>query len=331
MFTSRDQGFGSRPANVNPYGWHEWGIYIGWIAFVLLIVGAVFAHDKREVPLKWVGAILVLLGFGAFHEYAPWTLFHAHLPIFKSQHVPSRWLYPATLVFAVVFASLAERRLTKIGRFRPLAEVLSLVLVGYLSIDIATVARMPMAEMFGSHMPTTKERLDGFHTEIRPTTELSYDGISYGYPSLPAEMANVGEVECMIFPGLSIFAKDAKGVVEGLGAKGKGDPAYKGEAYTASGKGRATLVRFTPNAMTVHVDDATPGDKVVLNQNWDSGWLANGVPVENYKDVIAAPIHDVRETIVFRYRPRLWWPGVFVFVSTAGAIVFAYTRRRRRR
>ena len=78
----------------------------------------------------------------------------------------------------------------------------------------------------------------------------------------------------MIFPGLSIFAKDAKGVIQGMGAKGRGDPGLPGEAYTASGKGRAELVHFTPNAMTVHVDDATPGDLLVLNQNWDPGWRA---------------------------------------------------------
>ena len=28
LLTSRDQGFGSRPGRVWPYGWHEWGMYI---------------------------------------------------------------------------------------------------------------------------------------------------------------------------------------------------------------------------------------------------------------------------------------------------------------
>ena len=120
IFTSRDQGFGSRPAPVSPYGWHEWGIYVGWVAFLALLLGVALARGRREVPLQWLAVLLVLLGFGAFHEYAPWTKMHL-LPIFKSQHVPSRWLYPATLVLALVFASVLERGLRRLGRARPVA------------------------------------------------------------------------------------------------------------------------------------------------------------------------------------------------------------------
>ena len=61
-------------------------------------------------------------------------------------------------------------------------------------------------------------------------------------------MANVGQIECMIFPGLSVFARDPKGVIHGMGAKGRGDPAYRGEAYTAAAKGRPSscISRPTP-------------------------------------------------------------------------------------
>src|SRR5439155_14315962 len=36
--TNRIQDFGSAPARVSQWGWHEWGSYIGWIPFVLLVV-----------------------------------------------------------------------------------------------------------------------------------------------------------------------------------------------------------------------------------------------------------------------------------------------------
>ncbi len=330
IFTSRDQGFGSRPAPVSPYGWHEWGIYIGWAAFVALILGATFARGRREAPLKWMGILLVLLGFGAFHEYAPWTKMHL-LPIFKSQHVPSRWLYPATLVLSLVLASVLERGLRRLGRVRPVADFVLLGCAAWISWDIAHVARLPMAEMFGAHMPKVEERTEEFHTEAHVSAQYSYDGISYGIPSLPSEIGNVGEVECMIFPGLSIFAKDSKGVIVGLGAKGQGDHAYKGEVYTASGKGRATIERFTPNAMTVRVENATRGDLVVLNQNWDDGWRGNGVPAIDFHDLVAAPIAGPYQTIVFRYRPRSWWLSVGIFAVTVSAIAAAFVRRRRPR
>jgi hypothetical protein len=330
MFTSRDQGFGSRPAPVSPYGWHEWGIYIGWVAFLALMLGAGLARGKREVPLQWLGILLVLLGFGAFHEYAPWTKMHL-LPIFKSQHVPSRWLYPATLVLSLVFASALERGLRRLGRVRPAADFVLLACAAWISVDVALVARLPMAEMFGAHMPKVEERTAEFHTEAKVSAQYSYDGISYGIPSLPAEIGNVGEVECMIFPGLSIFARDSKGVVVGLGAKGMGDPAYRGEVFTASGKGRATLDRFTPNAFTVTVENAPHGDLVVVNQNWDNGWRANGVPVIDYRDVIATPVTAPYQTIVFRYRPRSWWLSLGILTVTLSAIAATYALRRRER
>jgi hypothetical protein len=329
MLTSRDQGFGSRPAPVSPYGWHEWGIYIGWAAFLALFAGVALARSPRERSLKAVGLLLVILGFGAFHEYAPWTLLH-EAPIFKSQHVPSRWLYPATLFLGLVFASMLERGLRRLGGGRRVAELLLLACAAFVAWDVANVARLPMLQMFGAHMPKNAMQTDEFHTEAHVGDPYQYDGISYGQATLPSEIANVGQVECMIFPGFNIWMKDAKGVIKGQGAKGRGDPAYRGEAYTASGKGKAQLVRFTPNVMTVHVDDGTPGDQVVLNQNWDPGWRIDGKQAENYRDAVAASIARPNQTFVFRYRPSLWWPSLAIFVLTAGLIVFAYVERRRR-
>jgi hypothetical protein len=272
----------------------------------------------------------MVLGFGAFHDYAPWTLLH-HAPIFKSQHVPSRWQYPAVLVLAVVFASVLERGVARLRGLRPVGELVLLACAAWVSWDIAQVARLPMAQMFDGHMPSMPVKTDEFHTEARVTQQYQYDGISYGQASLPSEMANVGQIECMIFPGLSVFAKDAKGVVHGMGAKGRGDPAYRGEAYTASGKGHAELVHFTPNAMTVHVDGAEPGDLLVLNQNWDPGWRADGVPAANYNDAVATLVHASNETVLFRYRPHYWWLSLGICAVTIGGIAAAFERVRRAR
>jgi len=101
MFTSKDQDFISRPAAVSHWGWHEWGIYIGWVPFVLLGLSFFFVHTKRAWAMKIIGAFFVVLGFGAFHEKAPWPFLH-RLPVFGSQHVPSRFLYPAVLVLGLV-------------------------------------------------------------------------------------------------------------------------------------------------------------------------------------------------------------------------------------
>jgi hypothetical protein len=80
-FTKTGQVYGSMPAAIPKWGWHEYGIYIGWVPFLVLFAGLIFPRGVREVPLKWCGAICLVLGFGAFHEYSPWSLLH-QAPIF---------------------------------------------------------------------------------------------------------------------------------------------------------------------------------------------------------------------------------------------------------
>ncbi len=89
------------------------GIYVGIGGAALLLLGVVFVQGRREAALKGLGVILVALGFGAFHPEAPWTLLHKLSPVFRSQHVPSRFLYPAILVLGLVAAAGLGRVITR--------------------------------------------------------------------------------------------------------------------------------------------------------------------------------------------------------------------------
>src|SRR5262249_42846099 len=61
LLTSRDQGFGSRPAPVPAYGWHEWGMYISTAGALLLLLGVVFVPGRREAALKRAGVVFFVL------------------------------------------------------------------------------------------------------------------------------------------------------------------------------------------------------------------------------------------------------------------------------
>jgi hypothetical protein len=327
--TSRDQTIASGPAMVQPYGWHEWGCYVGWVVFAALFTGAVFARRPREIPLKWVGLLLALLSFGAFDDYAPWTLLHK-MPVFSSQHVPSRWVYPAILVLSMVFVSMAERLLHATGRARALFELALLAGAAWTCWDVASVASIPIAQGFVAHMPQAKHLHEPFRTEKSVPGDEYYDPLGYGPPSLLAVMEGVDPTECMLFPGFGVFSKDEHGVVPGLGAHGHGDPAYRGEAFTESGKGTAVLASATPNEMIVDVRGAVPGDLAVLNQNWDDGWRANGAPVVNDNYRAAAVIKSPNERFVFRYKPRYFDASMAIFFATLGIIAYVPIRRARR-
>jgi hypothetical protein len=168
-------------------------------------------------------------------------------------------------------------------------------------------------------LPTIHESTGPFHTQIHLPPELTYT-VDYVAASLSAEMANVGTIDCSTFPGLNQFTRDPNGRVAGLGAHGADDPAYRGEAYVADGVGRAVIEKWTPNEMTVSVHGAQAGEHVVLNQNWDPNWTANGARALNWSDQVAAELHGRDGTVVFRYLPRYFWPGVALFVLTSAGI-----------
>jgi hypothetical protein len=303
------------------------------VVATLMIVGALFGRGPRESPIKWSGCVLLLLGLGSFDPHAPWPLLH-HLPIFKSQHVPSRWLYPSLLLLLVVSAAVLERILRRTGRVRGWLEVVMLGVTAWIANDIADVAREPMARGFTNHMPTIADSLGPFRTEIHTPPELEAGGYApdWAPPALPAEIANIGTIDCGVFSGFHNFYRDGKGRIPGLGAHGRGDPAYRGEAFIAEGDGEATISSFTPNRVTVQVSGATPGEHVVLNQNWDAGWSANGSAALNWEDTIGAQLSASQATIIFRYCPRFWYTGLAMLVATvAGIGCAAWYRRRFRR
>jgi hypothetical protein len=329
ILTGPDQDMGSPAVHVSQWGWHEWGMYIGWAVFGLVTLGCIVGRGLRESPLKWTGLAALVLGLGSFDPHAPWPLLH-HLPVFKSQHVPSRWMYPALLLLSTVTASVLERALRRAGRARGWIEVAMVPAVGWIAYDVAAAARLPMTHTFANQMPAVAEATWPFRTEITIPREMDY-APDYAPPSLPAEMANIGTIACGTFPGLNVYVRDQNGRVSGLGARGRGDPLYRGEAYVPDGVGQAEIVSFSPNAIAVRVTGAQAGEHVVLNQNWDAGWRADGEPAMNWADTIAGQLHAADSTVVFRYRPRLWYPGLAACMATLGGIGFVYAARRRRR
>ena len=330
ILTSREDGIGSHPAGINaPWGWQEFGMYIGWAAVCAVILGALFGRGLRESPLKWVGLFFFVLGFGEFDPHAPWRILH-ELSFFRSQHVPSRWQYPGLLILLSVTAAALERGLSRLPRGRAWLEAALVVYVGWVAYDVGTIAQRPLHSLVVP-VPSTKEATSPFHTEIHLPAELAYTA-DYVPMSLSAEIANVATIDCGTFPGLNNFVRGDRPHGPNLGARGRGDPEYKGEAFVAEGVGEAGITRFTPNEFTVSVRGARAGETVILNQNWDAGWSANGKSAFNSHDRVAATLKtDGDTTVVFRYTPRLWWLGVSMFVLTVGGIAWSWRLVRKAR
>ena len=327
VLTSREQDMSSGHAGVSQWGWHEWGMYVGWPVVVAVTLGTIAGRGTREAPMRWAGLLLLSLGFGAFDPHAPWPLLH-ELPVFKSQHVPSRWMYPALLALLAVTASAFERALRRTGPVRGWIEVLLVAGVAGVAYDVATIARQPITHMFPTKWPAVPVSTGPFHSEQHLPGELAYQ-FEWAPASLTAEMANIGTIDCGTFPAFHNYWRGQNGRVPGLGAHGAGDPEYRGEAFLLDGVGAASVTHWTPNEVTVEVHGARANERLVLNQNWDPGWRAAGVQTEAWHDTVSATLPAGDATLVFRYRPLTFWPGVLLFFATCAGLLAIRQRARR--
>jgi hypothetical protein len=314
LLTSRDQGFGSRPARVSPYGWHEWGMYISTAGALTLLAGVIFVQGRREAVLKAVGVVFFVLGFGAFHPDAPWTWLHQHAPVFRSQHVPSRFLYTAVLVFALVAAAGIGRVVVRRGRSLPWLDAAAALLVCFLAVDIGKVAQLPMSAAMWM-VPPDRIPSDGpFHFEQEPP--FQYKRRDWAGPMYLAMLGNTGVINCYGAPPF-----DRKG------ARPVGAPDYHGEVWL-TGKGTARIAAWSPNHVVVDVDGAEAGSFLVYNMNYDEGWRSDGGPVVPRNNAVATPLAGGSARVTLRYRPPYLGLGV---ASAALAVAFLVWLRRRER
>jgi len=314
LLTSRDQGFGSRPGHVSPYGWHEWGMYISAAGALVLLLGAVFVQGRREAALKGAGVVFLSLGFGAFHPDAPWTLLHKYAPIFRSQHVPSRFLYTAVLAFALVAAAGIGRFIVRRRARLPWLDAAAAVIVAAIGMDVASVAQLPMSAAMWMVPPDRIPQGRPFHFEQEPP--FQYKRRDWAGPMYLAMLGNTGVMNCYGTPPF-----DRKG------ARPVGAADYHGEAWL-SGPGSAKVVEWSPNHVVVDVEGAEPGALLVYNMNFDEGWRSDAGRVVSQNNAPATPVPAGSSRVTLRYRPPNLGLGVLVAALTVGGLV-ALRRRER--
>lgn len=322
----RQQTPASRPAPIPQWGWHEYGMYVGVVPSLLLAASLLCPAPRRELLLRATGIVALLLGLGAFHELAPWTLLH-RVSLFRSQHVPTRWLYPAILLLGVSAAGVLGRALQRSPQRRN-AELLLLAGCLLMAVDIGRESSLPMQRAFWMK-PRPIAPAPAFEQYERVPRALQYERRDYAPEALPAILAGIGVIECTLNASLNLWAPKAKdGRPIGMGARGKGSSGYRGEVYTASGRGRARLISLSTERIEAEVEGAEPGDLLVLNQNFDPGWSAGRRPVERHHHAVAARLDAPSQRVIFRFWPRGLSAGLGALLVTLAAVaVWLHVRR----
>lgn len=313
MLTEPEQRYGAFPVHVPAYNWHEWGLYVG-VGGVLLACTGLFARSARGTALKLCGALALLLGFGAFHEYAPWTLLH-RLPVFSSQHVPSRFHYPMLLFFGLAALDTLEPLVKKYLSARPAREALLLAVLALFLVDLVRVNQVPFTQAFWMRAPRDIFPLELF--EHQTNAPVNYVRPDWAAPMLLAMFANSGVIRC--------YGADPQLVIGAIAADA---PGYRGRAYVADGPGRAEVVEWSPNRAVVRVRGARPGALVVYNMNADPSWSADGAPATALNGAVAARLAPGRDQLVFSYFPRSMKLALPLFAVTLGLMIWSRRRRR---
>lgn len=193
ILTAPEQFIGSRPAKVSAYGWHEWGMYIGFAGLLLVLVGLFLRAKSPKKVLLPVGLVFLILGFGAFHEDAPWAWVHAHVPMFQSQHVPSRFLYVSLFVLALVAAMGWDRIVDRLSRKHPWLDAALLAALGLLALDISKVAQQPMTQSMWMEAPAIQEQSEFSFAKEPP---YQYKKRDWAGPLYLAMLGNTGVLNC---------------------------------------------------------------------------------------------------------------------------------------
>jgi hypothetical protein len=324
MLTARQQGFDfypHLPLRVF-WVWWEWGAYVGVAGVLALFAALAVGWSPRLVALKITALCCLVLSLGQ----SIWALVH-HIPLFSSQHLPARILFLAILLLALVLAAGADEPWARLARRRPWAEAAALVIVFLYGIDLASISRQATVAPFRLQVPPV--------TASAAFKQEKFQHYRYGKPAVgpalrdryewpakiiyPSMLANTGMVTCY---GIPLEAKS--------NVIGSDQPDYRGLAFLAGGVGRAEVSRWTPNAVTLHVTGASPGDRVVYDMNFDPGWRAAGGPAESWHGLVAAKVQSGDEVVEISYRPTGLTAGLFLFVLTIVVQGFLFARERRR-
>jgi hypothetical protein len=296
------------------HGWHEYGNYIGEFAALLILAGVLWTFGARGAPDYWMGLALAVTtivffvwSLGEFSRFAPASL-AAHLPLFSSFRIPSRYSI-AFVLCAAATVGWAARALALDTAPSARARVFIALVCLAASAHLIARNRTLLTNVF-SEPPLAA----GFKPMRGPTvlqTDAESNAYRGGSPMFTALMNDRSFYYC--YESLQLrHTADAEHPV----------------VFT---DGTATLGEtvFTPNRIEFTVVGGSAPSRVTLNQNFAPGWRSTAgafthVPGGALPGVTLAPGQTGRFAFVFV--PEGLWLGVGVFAAAVGLSAFALRR-----
>src|SRR6185369_2622629 len=208
------------------YVWDEYADYVGVVPVAIMLAGVAVAFVRRDEESRQRRidlALLAVLVWCAFGNIPGPSLFAAlhELPIYKSLRVPSRFLGPAMVGFALVavLALMAARRVVTEQRLRaPLVKALlavELVLALAVAVDVCATNAQRIQQGMDPALPRPRASADFYQAA----------GADYGrFPTFPVR--GIGTRQCYV----PLEWKPAPGIVEGKVPQQHLEPPSGGQA-----------------------------------------------------------------------------------------------------
>ncbi len=294
------------------YHMDENGMYVGWIAGFLFLIG-IGGNLPKHWKLVVLFFIFLWLGLGNRASPSLWELLHL-FPVYDTMRVAQRF----RIIFMLCFALFAGFGLQALKNFlikkQPgvVTNAIVFVFLALLLGDLFMVNRESFKEAFPIPMVTVK-RPDDPTKFIQISKLPNYDKNGFLAPNqlhmhsawsslYPAFVANMGIVyyDCFGNPDIPKNAIPFN------------DPRYKGEVFLHETEGKVAISDWTPNKLKIMVNVSRTG-YVVVNQNYYAGWNVNdGRSIESLNGLMSIKVSPEDRLIELYYRPLSFVIGTIV-------------------
>ncbi|HEY4882000.1 MAG TPA: hypothetical protein VII08_00055 [Myxococcales bacterium] len=288
--------------------WPEYNAYVGVLPVLLLLAAAVAAvvqrgEQARRLRLRlWVIAGLVWCALGNIRGLSLYGALH-QLPVFRSLRVPSRFLYPATVVAALLIVSMlvslrrwaAQREIRPFLKNALVASELLLALFVAIDLSVTTGPRLQQGE--GGRVPGGRASAD-----YRLVEGVRYSDLP-GFP-----VRGIGTSEC--YGG---FDWPTSGALWTVGPQERLEPANAGTV---------ARLRWSPSSIAFRVGLSRPAT-LVVDQNFDRGWRASEGRSVSRDGLLALPLPAGEREVTLRHRPDGFGLGLALTVIGLGLSALA--------
>ncbi|MFH1408273.1 MAG: hypothetical protein ABIH34_00025 [Nanoarchaeota archaeon] len=286
-----------------PWGWHEYGSYIGFLVLALVLFS-----------LRWwrhLWHYLLILGFFFWTMIGKYAFINLStllfkLPLLRSLHGPSRF----NIMVMFLIALLAGFSLTRLQLMKKWGKIIAGTVLALVIIDLGSVSMPLLADAFTHPPPSLNEDNDQFFHIIVS------DPYTTQYPNL---MQNMGTANCYerLHPEPSIIP---------LGSDdGTLNQYYAGEAFLVYDD-KPLDILFSPNAFHVLNPDALQG-LLELNQNFAPGWRSSAGRTFSSNGRVGVELSSQETEAVFRYLPGSFVVGAIITLLSIAVIIFLWWKR----